>query len=128
MQHPLVLIHQGQGPHAGAALQRTFHPPGLDGSQQGFGVGMAAPGGSQPGGIELAAQLLMVDNLAVEGNHITARSTGHRLVASSREIENGQALVGKGNAKRLLLPDASRIRPAMGDRCAHACRYWRKAC
>ena len=82
---------------------------------------MAAPGGSQPGGIELAPQLLMVVDLAVEGDHIATGSAGHGLVARWREIENRQALMVKGYAERWVLPGASSVWTAMGNRSTHAC-------
>jgi hypothetical protein len=47
-------------------------------------------------------------------------------VARWREIENRQALMGKGYAKSWVLPGASRIWPAMGNRSTHACRHERK--
>jgi hypothetical protein len=44
-------------------------------------------------------------------------------VARWREIENRQALMSKGDAESWVLPGASGIWTAMGDRCTHACRY-----
>jgi len=87
---------------------------------------MAAPGWSQTGGIELAAQLLVVVDLTVEGNYVAAGGTDHGLVARWREIENRQALMGKGYSERRVLPGASRVGAAMGNRITHTSRHQRK--
>ena len=75
VQQPFLPIPEGQGKHARAALQSAVQAPRFDGSQQGFRIGMTAPRG-----LELAAQIEMVVDLAVESDQITPTGTAHRLM------------------------------------------------
>ncbi len=120
LQPPLAPVPEGQGEHADAALQGGGQPPGLDGGQQGFGVGMAAPWLLEEAcGVQLAAQGLAVVDLAVEGDHVAPRGAGHGLVAGEGEIEDRQPPAGQGQAGGRIAPQAGVIGAAVGDGRGH---------
>ena len=119
-EHLVAPVVEGERSHAGAALEGSFKAPGLDGGQQGFGVGMAAPGPLQQArALELLAQDEVVVDLAVEGDHQPPGGTKHRLVAGRREIEDRKTPVGKSQAGLRIAPHASVIGAAVGDGVGH---------
>ena len=85
LQTVFTTIPESQGKHAHTALQGDLQTPGLNRSQQGFRIGMAAPGATQqPHTLQLVAKLQMVVDLSVEGDHITPTGAAHRLMAGGR--------------------------------------------
>ena len=120
LEPPLAPIPQRQGEHAGAALQRRLQSPGLNGGQQGFGVGMAAPGRlEQASLLELMAQGQMVVDLSVKGDHVAPAGAGHRLMAGRGEILDRQAPMGERKTCCWITPDAGIIGAAVGDGSGH---------
>ena len=114
MQPPLLAIPESQSEHTGAALQGALKTPGFDGNQEGFGVGMAAPGFCQgTNALELLAQVVMVVNLAVEHELITPTGTGHGLMPGRGEVHNRQTLMSKRQTGFWVNPDPGIVRSAM---------------
>jgi len=75
----VLLVPQRNGEHAVQLGQCLFQPPQLDARDQNFGVGRAAPGRGLAGGLDLRAQLLVVIDLAIIGQHIAPRDGAHWL-------------------------------------------------
>src|SRR5690348_5021796 len=80
---------------------------------------MAEPGDLVPCLRELPAELGVVVDLSVEGEHIPAARTGHRLVTGRREIDNRQTPVTKADPRRLVDPNAFVVGAAVGQRRGH---------
>jgi hypothetical protein len=62
----------------------------------------------------------MVVNLTIEGQNISAAGRQHRLVASWRKVNDGEASKSKGNGLVSRDPDSRVIRPAMSDALGHS--------
>ena len=69
------------------------------------------------GGLQLDSQFAKIVDLAVKAQYITVVSADHRLMASSRQVDNGQAPVT--NAHIALNPVAFAIGAPVGDGIGH---------
>ncbi len=69
-------------------------------------------------GLELAAQLGVVVDLAVEGDPDRAVLVGHGLAALRAEVDDRQP--GLAQADRTVRPDAAAVRPAVAQGAVHA--------
>jgi hypothetical protein len=116
----VLAIPEGEGKHAHGAVEGGIEPEGLDGGEEGFGVGMAAPGAvEKAGGFEVVAEVEVVVDLAVEGEDVATGGAGHWLVAGSGEIEDREAAMGEGEASGGLAPVAGIIGTAVGEGRGH---------
>jgi hypothetical protein len=88
-------IPQGKGVHAAQLLQHG-RALGLVEVQQHLGVGAGAEDVALR--LQLAAQLAVVVDLAVEGDDELAVGTHHGLCAALAEVDDGQAAVAQGDA------------------------------
>ena len=71
------------------------------------------------GGGELAADVAVVVDLAVEGDDVAAVGGMHRLRAAGAEIDDGEPALAQRHAALGLDPDAAAVRPAMAQRVVH---------
>ena len=74
---------------------------------------------TMPSGLEFGAQLGVIVNLAVEGDHQLVVQGGHRL-RSGGDIENRQASVPEKDPGVLVDPGAFPVRAAMGKHIDHS--------
>ncbi len=112
-QGTFVLVPQSHGEHAHRRLQRTGNSPGTKAGEQGFRVGMAAPGGRAALAFQRIAQLQVVIDLAVQDKHEPSASGDHGLAAGFGQVQNGQPHVPQCQAGALVLPIALAIGAAM---------------
>ena len=112
-------VPQGQGEHAHAGLQGALDAPGGDAGQQGFGVGVAAPGRRLAGGLQFAPQIQVVVDLAVVGQQPAPVGRGHRLVPGRRQVDDGQAAVPQGDAGGAIHPGPAIVRAAVVQPIGH---------
>ena len=120
-QRGVATVPQGKGKHADQPLDGTPHPPCFQRRQQRLGIRVATP--IQPGAgacRKLAAQIEVVVDFAVVGDHITTARRNHGLMPGRRQIDDRQTLVHQADAGIGINPDARVVRPAVGDGLAHA--------
>jgi hypothetical protein len=120
LKQTVLSIPKSKSKHAHTAVERGLQPPSLDGREEGFGIGMATPGPSELiAGFELAAEVKVVIDLAVERQHKPTGGTGHGLVPRGGEVKNGQAAMDKSQAGDRITPDACVIGSTMGQGIRH---------
>jgi hypothetical protein len=118
MEDPLLTVPKGDGEHSDALFQRRAKPPFGDRLEQGLRIGMAAPGG-QPPPLERRAQLFVVVDFAIVGEHPAAVVRDHRLVALRRQVDDRKSAVAEPDSGLVVDPASLIVRPAMGDRVRH---------
>src|SRR5438270_4054331 len=121
-QPALFPVPQGEGEHAGRALERWTNPPCLDRSEQGLRVGVTLPVVAEAGGIQLVAQLTMVVDLAVKHDHVSPAGRMHRLVSGRRKVDDRQAVERQRNAAFCICPTVRLVGPAMPQDFVHPCQ------
>src|SRR5580658_4420847 len=87
---------------------------------------MAAPVRRGAGGFQLASDIEMIVDLAIERHRETAAFAVHRLAACLRQVENGEPAVAESNAGRAMGPVTLAVRSAIGQRIGHGPRDGRK--
>ena len=112
-------VPQGQRKHADGALERLLHAPGVEGRQQGLGIGMALPGRCPALLLQFLAQGQMVVDLAVENDDQTPRGRLHRLMPRRRQVDDGQPPVRKPQARVRIHPGPCIVRPPVDDGTRH---------
>jgi hypothetical protein len=110
----LVAVPEGEGEHPVEAGEGLGNAPAFEGGEEDLGVGGAAPGE----GTEFLAEVLVVVDLAVEGDDEALRGGGHGLVPGRREIEDGEPAVSEGDA--VAAPGPSTIGPPVAERVGQA--------
>ena len=115
----LLPIPKREGEHSGSRPQRLLQPPVFDGGQQRFRIGVPSPCQARTLGVQSPSELRMVVDLAVEDDDASPRGGQHRLMASRRQVDDGQALVSQRDAGLAVEPDAGIVGAAMRDGVRH---------
>src|SRR5258708_22054858 len=118
----LLLVPQREGEHTDETLQRARHPPMPDGIQQRLRIGVPAPVRAGSACLELAANIEVIIDLAVESDREAPAVAVHRLGAGFGEIENRQSAMAESNAGGSIGPQAAGIAAAMVERVPHSLR------
>jgi hypothetical protein len=109
-------VPQREGEHAAQAAHHRGTVTAIQ-VQQHLGVGMGAE--LDAGALELAAQLGVVVDLAVEADHQRAVRRVHRLGARRAEIEDGEAPVAEADPPVVADPHARTVGAALDHGVAH---------
>src|SRR5258708_15169615 len=118
----LLLVPQREGEHTDETLQRARHPPMPDGIQQRLRIGVPAPVRAGSACLELAANIEVIIDLAVESDREAPAVAGQRLGAVFGGIENRQSAMGESNDVGSIGPQAAGIGAAMVERVRHSLR------
>ena len=119
VQPARLAVPQGDGELAFEPLQAAVQAPVLDGRQQHLGVRMAAPGRRRLLGLERIADIEVVEDLAVEDDHIATTRRGHGLQPVVGRIDDRQPAMSEGDPRLGVVPQALTVRAAMQDGGAH---------
>src|SRR5258708_25780775 len=103
-EYLLFVVPQREREHADKALQRAGHAPLPDGIQQRFRVGMPTPVRAGSACLELAANIEVIIDFAVESDREAPAVAAHRLGAGFGEIEDRQPTVTERNASGRIGP------------------------
>ena len=112
-----LAVPQREGKHADRALDRGFDAPQRAGFKQHFGIGIAAH--RTAGRLQLAADVAVIVDFAVEGDDVTPIRRMHRLRAAGTEIDDGEPALTERHAGLGLDPDRAGIGTAMPHRLDH---------
>ena len=112
-----LAVPQREGKHADRAFDRGFDAPKRAGFQQHLGVGIAAHG--MAGRLQLAADVAVVVDFAVEGDDEAPVGRMHRLRAAGTEIDDGEPALTQRHAALGLDPDVAGVGTAMPHRLDH---------
>src|SRR4029078_4207953 len=87
-ERALAAVPQSEGEHAGASPERFDQTPGDDPLKEHLGVRMATPAALRHGAalLELGAEVGVIVDLAVEGQHEAAVGRTHRLVTGPGQV------------------------------------------
>src|SRR5690348_16645011 len=94
----------------------------LECCEQGFRIGVAAPRGREALCVKLRAQLGMVVDFSIEGDHKSAGAGTHWLCPSVREVDDGEPPVAEGGRAFATVPVPFRVRTPVTDGVRHASR------
>ena len=108
-----VALGDGEGEHALEAIDAAL-PPAAVGLEHDLGVAVGEE--AQPGGLELAPQLAVVVDAAVEDDRQPELGVDHRLRAALGEVDDPQPPVAQGDARRAPTPRGRPGRAAPGRR------------
>ena len=117
-QRTLAAIPQREREHSSGTFQRARKSPARNGFEQDFGVGMTPPGVRRLG-VQPAADLLVIVDLAVEDHDVALACRKHRLVAGGRQIDDRQPPLRQRDAGLGIRPHAVIVRPAMPEQIGH---------
>ncbi len=110
----ILAIPESKGEHTVEAVERGIEAPMTDGLKQHLGIGSI--GEVYALGLQLPGDILVIINLAVEDQAITARLIMAWLVAAFRRNDR-QSQPAEGHMR--FNPFAAHIRPAIGDAVEH---------
>src|SRR5262249_3824328 len=102
-----LAVPQREGKHADRPLDCGLHTPQRAGFEQNFGIGVAAH--RTPGGLQLATDIAVIVDFAVEGDDVAPIGGMHRLRAARTEIDDGKPALPKHHAALGLDPDVAGI-------------------
>src|SRR5262249_41774607 len=88
-------------------LDCGLHAPQGAGFEQNFGIGIAAHG--TPGGLQLATDIAVIVDFAVEGDDVAPIGRMHRLRAAGTEIDDGEPALPKCHTALGLAPAVAGI-------------------
>ena len=119
LQPPLLPVPHCKCEHASGPTQRLGQSPVGNGRKKRFGVGMTAPVGRRTSRRQVAPQLQVIVDFAIEGNDIPAAVRKHRLVARLRGIDDRQSRVAERDACWIIIPAADVVRATMAKLAGH---------
>ncbi len=118
-QRLLAVVPDRQREHAHRSFERRGQPPGFDRCEQHLGIGMAAKRGAAAFVLQLAPQLAMIVNLAIEDDGQPAAGRVHGLLPGRRKIDDRQPAKGQAETLGRIGPDAFVVRSAVDQRAGH---------
>ena len=111
--------HSAEGEHADAFVERAGDAPGRDRRQQHLGVAMPAPARRDARALQLGAQLGVVVDLAVEGEHPAPGLRQHRLLSGGGQVDDREPAMRERDAGLAVGPHAVVVGAAMRDGIGH---------
>ena len=117
---PRPAVPKSEGEHPDQTLQRFCAVPPQQAKQY-FGVALGAE--ALAFGLEFGAQLPVVVDFAVVGQHVAPTVGNHRLGGGGAEVDDGEAGVGETDAPLLLLPQTLAVRSPVRQAPAHGFQY-----